>query len=489
MPTASQRRILFVDDDPKFLQMIERIMRLYGKDQWEVLTAPSASSALALLQEQPVNLVVLDVCMPVVDGLQFLSILNRRHPDLQKVVLTGFASEAYRTACLGNGAELFLEKPRTSEAMECIFATLDELSRWKPEAGFRGVLRRVGLMDVIQMECLGRSSSILAITSPSASGNVYIKDGAIIHAEIDQEKGEKAFFHLLSLGSGDFRLNPYTDPPEQSIDAQWEYLLMEAARLRDEAEPEPAPESLPTQNGATASSAELQPLPAPPPSAPVRVRTEEFLICSQAGDVLHTWQCLNAEQRINFLEFLSQKARFLHSALPLGTFERVEFRQAEKRLLVHIAEDRGVLVRTSTLTENPTGDAEPPSVVAPLNPEAKEHAEQWFQQHLDLAGLLAATLHFPDRTNRHHSAVPFFTAPALETLRRTIVDTLQVLKQQRFPTNRARWTYDQAVVECALWDDATCLMLLFSRNVLDLDPHHVSRVMDDFIAQGSHQSA
>src|SRR5690349_16174470 len=111
------KTILFVDDDTQFLEMVERVMGLWGKDKWKALTAPSASAALALLQENTPSLIVIDVCMPVVDGLQFLSIVHRRYPDIQKVALTGFATEAYRTACLANGAELFLEKPRAPEGL------------------------------------------------------------------------------------------------------------------------------------------------------------------------------------------------------------------------------------------------------------------------------------------------------------------------------------------------------------------------------------
>ena len=44
------------------------------------------------------ELVVVDVQMGVMDGIQMLSMLNRGHPNVQKVVLTGFANEKYRAA-------------------------------------------------------------------------------------------------------------------------------------------------------------------------------------------------------------------------------------------------------------------------------------------------------------------------------------------------------------------------------------------------------
>src|SRR5581483_3568915 len=115
----------------------------------------------------------------------------RRYPGVQKVVLTGYATDTHRTAALSNGADLFLEKPRTAEGMETVFATFDELTRFQPETGFRGVLRRVGLLDLIQMECLGRTSSVLAVSTPTLSGAIYIKEGTIIHAETNDLKGEQ----------------------------------------------------------------------------------------------------------------------------------------------------------------------------------------------------------------------------------------------------------------------------------------------------------
>src|SRR5512147_1200097 len=91
-----RRRVLFVDDDEPFLEMIERIMSALGDETWDVFTAHNTGKALATLQDNAINMVVIDVQMPVVDGLQFLTLLNRRYPNLQKVVMTGFANDNYR---------------------------------------------------------------------------------------------------------------------------------------------------------------------------------------------------------------------------------------------------------------------------------------------------------------------------------------------------------------------------------------------------------
>ena len=97
--------------------------------------------------------------MPVLDGVQFLKLLGRRYPDLKKVTLTAMLTEEKRAECLAAGAELFIEKPHSRDGFKSVFAMLDELVAWAPQQGFQGMLRRVGLQDVIQMECLGRNSS------------------------------------------------------------------------------------------------------------------------------------------------------------------------------------------------------------------------------------------------------------------------------------------------------------------------------------------
>lgn len=358
MPQAGKRKkVLFVDDERAFLDMIQRLAAQYGSDAWDVAVADSAGKALALLQSQPFDLVVLDVQMPVVDGVQFLGLIHRKYPQLQKVVLTGFANDQYRAACLSGGAELFLEKPRTLDGFEGVFATLRELTRWQPEDGFRGVLRRVGIPDIIQMECLSRHSVVLEVSTGDLKGELFICAGEIIHAAIAGKVGEAAFNHIIGLTSGEFKLKPFVEPPKRTIEGQWEFVLMEACRLRDEAGEAnaPAEAAAPELAPAVTAPPELSviPAPAPPPPAEApglaraRCQVEEFLICSEQGDVLFEHQCPDTTGRVSVLEFVSQRTRQLAQALPLGRFERLEFTAAAGRAVVQLRSGCGVLVRVS----------------------------------------------------------------------------------------------------------------------------------------------
>jgi CheY-like chemotaxis protein len=382
-----RKKILFVDDDESLLEVLRQIMGHFAGGSWEVLTAPDVSQALGVLQEQRIDLLVIDVHMPLVDGVQFLGLLQRKYPNVLKVVLTGDATEHYRAACLSSGAELFLEKPRDEGGWRSVYATLNELARFQPEEGFRGVLRRVGLQDILQMECLARSSTVLKIHAGSVQGVVYVKEGQIIHAQCGSRSGEEAFNYLMGLTGGEFDIQPFAEPSTQTITGSWEFLLMEAARKRDEdgdssprtghsdsgfempdSSPSafserPTPALVPVIEAASRDTAGLLREPESGSRSPgSRPRVEEFLVCSLQGEVLHEWQCANTNGRVGFLEFLSQKARQLAQGLPLGDFDRLEVSHSTGRVVAQIQADRALFVRMSSMpaaTENPADAASP----------------------------------------------------------------------------------------------------------------------------------
>ena len=350
------KQVLFVDDDPGFLTQVEALMSQFAGESWRIGVASSAGEALARLQEHSYDLLVLDINMPVLDGVQFLGLLQRRFPNLIKVGLTAETDERRRAACLVAGAELCLEKPRTPGGWEGIYTTLDGLMKLHPEEGFRGVLRKVNLQDVIQMECLSRNSSVLEISAGGRHGRIFIEDGQIIHAEDGQIGGIEAFNELLGLSGGSFQVKPFEMPSVRSIRGSWEFLLMEAAQKRDEAQGDGSaaePTSAVAELLGDAMSGERG--DSPPEAEAVQPKVEEVMICSLQGEVLLEWQCPDERGRLALFEFITQRAKLMNVHLPLGQLERLEASDDRIRAICRIIEDRAFFARVGYSAVNPSG--------------------------------------------------------------------------------------------------------------------------------------
>ncbi|MGD0351023.1 MAG: response regulator [Verrucomicrobiota bacterium] len=227
-------RVLFVDDSLAFLEMITELFGAQTEKSWEIHTAPSADKALAILQQKLINLVVLDIGMPLLDGVQLLGIIHQQYPNVKKVILTAQSDESRRAACLANGAELFLLKPGDEDGWRLVFNMLSNVLRWSDSNDFISTLSETGLFDVIQLECLGGNSSVFEVRNRQIAGEIYIEGGTIVHASTGKLVGEKAFHQLLSLTDGEFRLIPFRPPPKRTVQRQWESLLAETARVREQ---------------------------------------------------------------------------------------------------------------------------------------------------------------------------------------------------------------------------------------------------------------
>jgi CheY-like chemotaxis protein len=348
--TPRRKQFLFVDDDTNFLAGIRQLFSEMSKGSWEIFTAENHSQALALLQQRQVDVVVLDLEMPVMDGLQFLRLIARTHPGQQVVILTGRATEENRKLCLEGGAALFLEKLIAPEGFAVVFDSLEMLANAAPQEGFRGMMRRVGLQEVLQMECLGRKSSVLEVLTGKVRGRIFVIDGEIIHAESGSLQGEVALYGLLGLRGGEFNLRPFSEPARRTISGQYEFLLMEAARLTDEgtnvldsALPQTAPaEALPIQE----FTQNLQAEDVPPPAAAVRI--EEMLLSSGSGEVLYECKCGSVESRLKLLQRVEQHAAMVSNLLPAGRFDRAEIITAEGRIICQVLPEMRLFVRSGT---------------------------------------------------------------------------------------------------------------------------------------------
>jgi two-component system chemotaxis response regulator CheY len=113
-------RVLIVDDSSVMRKIVGRSLRQAGLEMQEVLEAANGSEALNLVRERPVDLILSDINMPMMDGLEFVRQL-RGIPGAQKVpvvMITTEAGEAHVVQALSSGASGYIRKPFTPDQIK-----------------------------------------------------------------------------------------------------------------------------------------------------------------------------------------------------------------------------------------------------------------------------------------------------------------------------------------------------------------------------------
>jgi len=113
-------RVLIVDDSSVMRKIVERSLRQAGIDLSKVFEAGNGAEALALLQENQVDLILCDINMPVMDGLDFIKQLPGvpTAKDVPVVMITTEGSESHVVQALSCGARGYIRKPFTPEQVK-----------------------------------------------------------------------------------------------------------------------------------------------------------------------------------------------------------------------------------------------------------------------------------------------------------------------------------------------------------------------------------
>ena len=101
-------KVLLVDDEVDFLEALVKRLRKRGLD---VTAIGSGAEALVLIEREPVDVVVLDVRMPGMDGLEVLRAIKKINPGIEVIMLTGHANVEVAIEGMELGAFDYLMKP------------------------------------------------------------------------------------------------------------------------------------------------------------------------------------------------------------------------------------------------------------------------------------------------------------------------------------------------------------------------------------------
>ncbi|MEA3207375.1 MAG: hypothetical protein QOE70_432 [Chthoniobacter sp.] len=120
-----KKRILFVDDEPLVLQGLERLLRSM-RDQWEMEFVESGAQALERFRRVTFDVVVSDMMMPGMNGVQLLQQVRSASPQTIRLALSGHSDQQLAIQCVGV-AHQFLSKPCPAESLRSTLARVTGL--------------------------------------------------------------------------------------------------------------------------------------------------------------------------------------------------------------------------------------------------------------------------------------------------------------------------------------------------------------------------
>jgi DNA-binding NtrC family response regulator len=114
---SAYNKVLFVDDEEGVRTSWDRLLSEHGFD---VTTAEDGSKAIDELNRTPVDVVVSDLKMPGLDGIQLLEWLHDRHPETRFILLTGYGNDEVERRVRELGAFEYLNKPISPETLAAV---------------------------------------------------------------------------------------------------------------------------------------------------------------------------------------------------------------------------------------------------------------------------------------------------------------------------------------------------------------------------------
>ncbi len=224
--------ILIVDDDKNFLLSLADGLKSYN-ESFEVFTAGNGKEAVAVLENNKVELLITDLKMPEMDGFQLLAYMVSNYPQIPVIVMTAFATSEMEDNLMNMGTFMFLEKPLDFNVL------VDKISQGM-EAGshyFTKVLSLCSFLETLERE---KKTCTVSIRSGGKMGYLYFFNGVLIDGETGDIAGAQAVYEIVAWEAAEVEMNGKRRRKEAPIDTPLNFIVKEEqyrhARLREEGE-------------------------------------------------------------------------------------------------------------------------------------------------------------------------------------------------------------------------------------------------------------
>lgn len=224
------RTVLMVDDDAAARRLYELALAPQ-LPEFAVVVAEHGAKALEVLSARPVEVMVTDLLMPVMDGFELLARVRERHPNLGVIVLSSMDPARVATSAPRLGSYRRVAKPISPKDLAAQI-------RAAAEERVRGHIAAAPLAPLLQLLEQERSTCSLLLRSGARKGRLHFRDGALVNAyafELDAD-GEAAARYLLAWERATVDFERSLHNHVRSIHTPLVELLIDVAREHDELE-------------------------------------------------------------------------------------------------------------------------------------------------------------------------------------------------------------------------------------------------------------
>ncbi len=231
--------VLIADAQKDYRKLLK--MRL-ANEGLEVRETKDCAGALKIMLKNPPDLAIVNMDADSEEAFELLAEMraDKTLCRLPLVFLTRSTDRVKKLRALREGVDDYINKDDEVETLIARFQnilTRESIRRdgaARVRRGITGDLENLGMPDIVQTLAMGMKSAHVAVTTSEANGAIWFENGAAVHAQCGDEKGESAFYKIVGWTEGEFVIEHGVKAKESTLTGDTMFLLMEGLRLLDE---------------------------------------------------------------------------------------------------------------------------------------------------------------------------------------------------------------------------------------------------------------
>lgn len=202
------KKILIVDDDTSSIKILSSYLQKKG---YQTQVTDSALKGIEILKRESFNVVITDVNMPDMNGIEFLLWIKQYFHKIKVIMITAFGSETVKSLSSQKGAFYFFDKPINFKEMDYLLNAIHSSENFSQD---------INLIDFIKLSAVSKANKLIAVTSllTNNTGYIYLNKGRFLHVEFSTFKGQEALEKILTTNNLIFSEITWVEPTEKNLD-------------------------------------------------------------------------------------------------------------------------------------------------------------------------------------------------------------------------------------------------------------------------------